>query len=304
MRITLHMCSRGRPLQLTAALLSLRDNESGKHDVSYGVAVDVDDKATIGTLVSLQAKLPLGYRVGERPVSLDALHSQLARDIPADVYVCFIDDALCLSKGWDDEIARLCDEDPNGLWWWRSKGDDLTLIPITSEGWRVAAGGKIFPEYFPFWWGDTWLSEVYVLATENSLKFAPVDVLDCPKATHNMRDLRFWHNFYLWLQPERIAEAKAIAKRLGLPEPTITDDLRRIIGAPNKSFVDDIDRIEQVQGDQGEPHEGYRIAKERAVAMMETTVRPMPDFAVGDLLTPEVMAVIDRHFPDLMGRFA
>jgi hypothetical protein len=205
-KITLHMCSRGRPHQLVAALSSLADQASGKHDVTYAVAVDVDDLASIGTCQSLQAKMPLGFRVGHRPVSMDALHNQLALDVPGDVYVCFTDDALCLTQGWDDRIAETYAQNPKGLWWWRSKGPDPTLFPITSEAWRAAAG-RIFPEYFPFWWGDTWLSEVYALATEGPLAFAPVEFLDCPKKTHSMRELRFWHNFYLWLQPERIAEA-------------------------------------------------------------------------------------------------
>jgi hypothetical protein len=294
------MCSRGRPLQLVAALTSLRDNESGKHEVRYAVACDVDDKATIGTLVSLQAKLPLGYRVGHRPVSLDALHNQLALDMPADVYACFIDDALCLTKDWDDRIAEVYEANPKGLWWWRSKGPDLTLMPITSEAWRQAAG-RIFPEHFPYWWGDTWLSEVFVLATERNLDFAPVEFLDCPKKTHNMRELRFWHNYYLFLQPERIAEARKIAAGLGLPAPTITGPLAQVIGTPNQDFVKRIDEIEKMQGDPGEPHEGYRIAKERAVAkLMEPGGMPIaPPVTLQDLMTPELLATLRAHYPAL-----
>ncbi len=299
MKITLHMCSRGRPLQLVAALTSLRDNESGRHEVRYAVACDVDDKATIGTLVSLQAKMPLGYRVGHRPVSLDARHNQLAIDMPAEVYACFIDDALCLTRDWDDRIAEVYQANPKGLWWWRSKGDDLTLMPITSEAWRSAAG-KIFPEHFPYWWGDTWLSEVWVLATERNLEFAPVDFLDCPKKTHNMRDLRFWHSFYLWLQPERIAEAMTISQRLGFSRPTITGPLSEIIGSANPAFVERIDEIERVQGDSGEPHEGYVIAKERAEARMRANDRPpRPDTSLADVMTPELVAVLKQNFAEL-----
>ncbi len=299
MKITLHMCSRGRPLQLTAALISLRDNESGEHAVRYAVAVDVDDKPTIGTLVSLQAKLPLGYRVGERPVSMDALHNQLARDIPADVYVCFIDDALCLTKGWDAEIAELYANNPKGLWWWRSKGEDMTLMPITSEAWRATAG-RIFPEHFPFWWGDTWLAEVYMLAAEKPLAFAPIEFIDCPTKTHNMRDLRFWHSFYLWLQPERIAEAKDMALKMGFHTPKITGALARIVGAPPKDFLKLIDHAEATQGDHSEPHEGYKIATARAVARMESGIAgPPPGLALEDLLTPDVEAALRAFFPDL-----
>ena len=296
--ITVHMLSRGRSSQLTAALMSLRDNESGENEVRYVVACDVDDKATIGTLYNLQAKLPLGYRVGERPVSLDALHNQICLDVPGDVYVCFLDDGLCLTKGWDKPVADAWRANPKGLWWWKSKGDDLTLAPITSHAWFEAAGGRIFPEHFPFWWGDTWLSEVWVLATERNLAFLDAEFLDCPKKTGNMRELKFWHDFYLWLQPQRIAEAKAIAERLGLPKPTITGALAQIVGKPNPDFVKRIDEIERIQGDVTEPHEGYRIAKERAVAMMaEGRVMEFADITLADLLTPEVVEILNREFP-------
>jgi hypothetical protein len=296
--ITVHMLSRGRSSQLTAALMSLRDNESGENEVRYVVACDVDDKATIGTLYNLQAKLPLGYRVGERPVSLDALHNQICLDVPGDVYVCFLDDGLCLTKGWDKPVADAWRANPKGLWWWKSKGDDLTLAPITSHAWFEAAGGRIFPEHFPFWWGDTWLSEVWVLATERNLAFLDAEFLDCPKKTGNMRELKFWHDFYLWLQPQRIAEAKAIAERLGLPKPTITGALAQIVGKPNPDFVKRIDEIERIQGDVTEPHEGYRIAKERAVAMMAAgRVMEFPEITLADLLTPEVVEILNREFP-------
>ena len=295
------MCSRGRPLQLVAALTSLRDNESGKHEVRYAVACDVDDQPTIGTLISLQAKIPLGYRVGHRPVSMDALHNQLCLDVPGDVYVCFIDDALCLTKDWDDKIAEVYAANPKGLWWWQSKGKDLTLMPITSEAWRVAAG-RIFPEYFPFWWGDTWLSEVWVLATEQPLQFAPVEFLDCPKKTHSMRELKFWHDFYLWLQPERIQEARVMAQKMGYPEPTVTGALAKIVGSPNPEFVKLIEQHEARQGEQGEPHDGYKIAKERAVELMaHGIVVPRPAVTLDDLLTPEVIEVLNKHFPALSG---
>ena len=284
--------------------MSLHDNESGEHEVRYAVAVDEDDKPTIGTLVNLQAKIPIGYRVGHRPISMDALHNQLALDIPGQVYVCFIDDALCLTKGWDAEIAELYAHNPKGLWWWRSKGEDLTLMPITSEAWRKQAG-RIFPEHFPFWWGDTWLAEVYMLAAEKPLAFAPVHFLDCPKKTHNMRELRFWHSFYLWLQPLRIIEAKEMALKMGFLTPTITGALAKIVGAPPKNFMKLIDHAEATQGDPGEPHEGYKIAKARAEALMAAGLPvPRPDFTLEDLLTPEVEAALKAFFPELAEEMA
>lgn len=295
----------------------LRENESGKHQVTYAVACDVDDEATIGTLISLRAKIPnLAFRVGHRPVSMDALHNQLARDVPGDVYACFIDDALCLTKDWDDKINEVYAENPRGLWWWKSRqmkspgervegarkkaeDEDFTLMPITSEAWRKAVG-RIFPEHFPFWWGDTWLSEVYVLATERTLAFAPVEFLDCPKTTHNMRELKFWHDFYLWLQPERIAEAKEVAAKMGFLTSPITGALAQVVGMPNPEFVKRIDEHEAAQGDTSEPHEGYCIAKARAVAMMETGIRVPPSkVRLEDLLTPEVIAILKRDFPSV-----
>lgn len=298
MKITVHMASRGRQFQLIAALMSLRDNESGKHDVRYAVACDVDDFVTIGTLQSLQAKIPLGYRVGHRPVSLDSLHNQLTRDVPADVYVCFVDDALCLTKDWDERVAESYAANPKGVWWWKSKGDEITLIPIVSEAWREAAGG-IFPEHFPYWWGDTWLSEVWALATEGPLLSVDAWFVDCPKKTHGMRELRFWHDYYLWLQPERIEQAKTVAALLGWAPPSIPEILAKVVGAPSRKFRARIEEIEQTQGEMGEPHEGYRVAKARALAAMSAgEVTPGPEIDIEDVLTPEVIDILVRHFPD------
>jgi hypothetical protein len=303
MNITVHMCSRGRPLQLVAALTSLQQNASGKHNVRYGVAVDVDDLATIGVCQTLRPTWPQGsgFRVGPRPVSMDALHNQLARDIPGEVYVGFCDDMLCVTKDWDAEIAKLVKENPNGVWWWSSNREgEFTQMPIVSEAWRKAAGG-IFPEYFPYWWGDTWLAEVYVLATESHLQYAPVFFIDGAETTNNMRELRFWTEFYHWLQPVRIEEARRISEALGFPALTVTDLFSKFTGIKNKKFMDRIEEIEAGQGDRGDPHEGYKIAKARAEEMLRTYTLPKPrqEIDLTDLLTPEVTKILQDAFPGL-----
>jgi len=301
MDITVHMCSRGRPLQLVAALASLQENESGEHNVRYGVAIDVDDLATIGVCETLKPTWPVGsgYRVGHRPVSMDALHNQLARDIPGEVYVGFCDDMLCTTKDWDKEIAKLVDENPKGVWWWSSKSrKEFTQMPIVSEAWRAAAGG-IFPEYFPYWWGDTWLAEVFVLATEGPLQYAPVFFIDGAETTNNMRELRFWTEFYHWLKPVRIDEARKVAKALGFPELTVTGVFSQFTGIKNLDFMNRIEEIETGQGDRGEPHEGYKIAKARAVEMMNSYELPQSsdEMDLASLLTPEVIAILQDAFP-------
>lgn len=301
MDITVHMCSRGRPLQLMAALTSLQENESGDHNVRYGVAVDVDDLATIGICQTMKPKWRAGsgFRVGERPVSMDALHNQLARDIPGEVYVGFCDDMLCTTKDWDKEIAKLVEENPRGVWWWSSKSrEEFTQMPIVSEAWRKAAGG-IFPEYFPYWWGDTWLAEVYVLATESPLEYAPVYFIDGAATTNNMRELRFWTEFYHWLKPVRIEEARRVAKALGFPELTVTGVFSQFTGIKNLDFMNRIEEIERGQGDRGEPHEGYKVAKARALEMMQSFELPKSgdEIDLSDLLTPEVVAILRESFP-------
>lgn len=267
MKISVIMPTRGRAMQMVGVLNSLRSQESGKNEVTYGIGCDVDDHVTIGTCEILQPRMPIRWHVTERQPSLGARVNQLAELMPADVYCSIADDVLCMTPGWDEKIAEAFAAKDDGVWWWRMHYKEYALYAIVSEKWRQAAG-KIFTDYFPYWYDDIWLLELWVLASEAPFLYVDAQLADCPKATHRMRDMAFWHDFWHFMRPERVKKAREIAKNLGWPEPKTADILATVIGRPVPEFVESMTKIEENQGDQGPASIEYIKAKSRAQEMM------------------------------------
>lgn len=272
MKITVTIPSRGRRFQLLATVRTLQEAESGRHDVTYVVGCDSDDPATIGMCQMLRLGSPSGGPVTahcfERTGSLGAMVNQMALDVPADVYCSLCDDVLVRTQDWDDKIFEAWRARPDGVWWWKTDESRPATYAIVSEAWR-AASGRIFTDYFPFWWDDLWLLKVWMLASEGPWLHVDAWLEDRPANTQNMRDLRFWGEFYASQKGARLAEAVRVAACLGWPT---TLDRNR--------FSDEIDQLspefwatcEKVEAQKGEAHkapsESYRHAKARAEAIM------------------------------------
>lgn len=281
MKISAIVPSRGRPHTLTAALTTLNKLESGKNEVSYGVVCDSDDPATIGTAKMLSTHMPVAIKVNERPLSLGWMVNDMADHMPADVYLSLADDTLVLTPGWDEKIAEAWRENPKGVWWWKPHSEQRpVLYAIVSDQWKQAAG-RIFTDYFPFWYDDLWLLSVWILAVEGPMLTVDATIMDCPMATTRMRDLRFWHNFYLAMNPMRIKQAKEIAMKLGFPQSRLVG---AAVGLPNlsisealaerlcdtpKEFDESMEKIVENQGDKEPPTAAYLAAKARAELLLK-----------------------------------
>ena len=261
---------------MIGVLHSLHSLESGKNEVTYGIVCDVDDPETIGTARILQAKMPLAYNVAERGPSLGGMVNEMSEKMPADVYLSLADDVLCMTRGWDEKIAEAVRENQNGVWWWKPADENKpVLYAIVSEAWRKAAG-RIFTDYFPYWYDDIWLLTLWILAIEGPMLTLDITIMDCPRETHRMRDLRFWHGFYLAMQPLRVKQAKDIALKLGFPQSrivgasiglpnlSITEALSERLSVTPQEFEENMEKIEANQGDKNPPTPEYLKAKARA----------------------------------------
>ena len=58
------------------------------------------------------------------------------------------------------------------------------------------AAGYLYTSYFPFWWDDNWLIQLWAMASDGPQLFIEGRLEDKPLATLRMRDLRFWTEFY------------------------------------------------------------------------------------------------------------
>lgn len=243
--------------------------ESRKHDVVYGIGVDTDDPASVQIASILQHQYRVSVSVFERCKSLGQYHNDIARLQPGDVHTTLGDDVICSSVGWDDAIARVVENDPNGIWWWSCSGNRQVIYPIVSRGWLDAAG-KIFTDFFPFWYDDVWLREVAIVARngEEVPRIGGAKLIDCPTRTTRMRDVLFWDDFYQATRPARVAEGQHIARKLGMD---ITKERAWEIAsvfAANEEFRARAHEVEAAQGEQTGPTPEYIAAKKRAEIAM------------------------------------
>jgi hypothetical protein len=260
-------------LRTMQKLQSVGPDDKPLHDVKYVIGCDSDDPETIGMgrlliTPSLRGG-PIGMRIFERTSSLGEMVNQMALDVPADVYCSLCDDVLILTEGWDAKIAEAVEATPDGVFWWKCDEKRSATYAIVTEKWRAAAG-KIFTDYFPFWWDDVWLLHVWMLASENTWLYVDAELEDRPYNTQRMRDLRFWSDFYVDRAEERLAEADRIREALGWGPRTI--DARTFAAgacALSAEFLADADNIEDRQGEKGPPSPEYLRAKARAASLMQ-----------------------------------
>ncbi len=264
MKISVLIPSRGRAFRLKTMLDTMRGLESGKHEIAYVIGCDSDDPETnaMGYMLKLY-----DHRVAPRCMmrmsSLGAMVNLMIEENPADAYVCVPDDVEILTPHWDEAIAVAWEAKPDGVWWWRTLAVRPATYAVVSEKWRKASG-KVWTDYFAFWWDDMWLLQVWMFAS--GLPMLPIEAWldDQAQATHRMRDLRFWSDFYTRMKGKRQQQAVRIAKALGWP-PAPCDDHRCDVSA---AFLKEADNIERNQGDKGPPTPEYLAALGRAKAMM------------------------------------
>ncbi len=264
MKISVVIPSRKRPFHLIKAISCLHALASRKHEITYVVGYDHDDPETAGALYTLMIKVPnvKGFctvRIG----SLGQMANLMAEAYPADVYCSLCDDVEVLSPNWDDAIYRSWSAYPAGLWWWRTLKERPATYAIVSDIWFRAAG-KIFTDYFPFWWDDVWLMQVWHMASGGPALAVDALLDDKAFATTRMRDLLFWSDFYTSRKDERRQQAAAMARALGWSAKQIDDNVCDV----RAEFLAQATTIEQRQGDKGPPSPEYIRAKKRAEALM------------------------------------
>lgn len=263
MNISVIIPSRGRPHMLREAVASLHARASGEHRVTYVVGADADDTGTIAMARILQTDgVPVVLHCAERSASLGGLANRMSAMVPADLYCCLCDDVLCVTDRWDAALHTQWLNRPDAVWWWRNKQN--ALYAIVSERWRAAAG-RIFTDYFPFWWDDIWLLQVWKYASGEEHLLADASIHDRAPGTTRMRDLQFWTDFFWSKSGERMNEARRIASALGWPpvQHSVKLDLR-----PNDAYMGNVAVVEARQGETAPPTPEYLQARSRAAAHM------------------------------------
>lgn len=260
MKLSVLIASRNRATQMTgvvAAMDGLRDG-----NVEYCLRVDRDDHASIAAARSLEETYPVKVVVGERPKILAATTNELARAATGDAFLVVGDDTFPLNVGWDGLIWKGMAQAEHGVAWVRQPNDPDPVIPVVTRRWFEAAG-QIFVERFPFWFADTWLVEVLMYCYgHHGLCGLPAFFGGNRGKTQRLRDLEFWARVYQNARPERLAEARRIGEKLGIPwKPEKFEPIDRALEAADRSFIARCPAMEARFGDSDPPSEAYLAMK-------------------------------------------
>ena len=170
--------------------------------------MDSDDPQTIAACIPLGPAVRV--HVLRRRGSLGQIVNILSEQNPADVYCSYADDLVMQEPGWDQIIADALEDHPDWVLWWGAQTVNCkTTYAIVPDVWRKAAG-RIFTDYFPFWFDDTWLMQVWQYAVGSVDHWVALDaeiIDDSMGKTHRLQDYQFWEQFFWDRDGERLEEA-------------------------------------------------------------------------------------------------
>ncbi len=269
MHITVGIPSRGRPLELAAAVLALEKTRCTGHDVQYRVAIDNDDYATWETCHALSALAPVMSSLAPRPVGLGEIHNDLVCGTdPASTFMLWSDRLVPVTAGWDEAIAEGVRQFPSRVLWMDSlhlAGPGQFILP---PAYRAALAGPPCPAVYPFWFDDSAVEEVDILA------FGPPRLSIAAKAagprtdkTNRCREIDFWIRLFAATRRERMVAARQIRFNLGLQARDMRGEVA-IFEARDNAFLARVPELTAQWGATGSPDATYLAAKARAEQIM------------------------------------
>lgn len=167
----------------------------------------------------------LAAKIVKRKPMLPMYYNHAALEHEADFYMAAGDDMEMLTPDWTREVFDKMNPDIPQLGWIpdRSAGhpNGLAAYPILTRAW-VRATGRIFPEIFPYWFTDRWITEVAdALGVKVKLNLEYVDIGE-REPTNRMRDLCFWSRVYALTKADRQADVDKLAAVIGIDPPQLS----------------------------------------------------------------------------------
>lgn len=247
-------------------LTTLDALSTGNNQITYGVIVDDDDYVTLEQIEHWEKSgmLPKNtvIMVEERSRLINARCNEMFKLHPAEMYSQIVDDGFPLTQHWD-AIFAAAKQLPALCWQERNDPDNATFL-ILSDRWMKAVG-RFYPEYFPFWFADTWLAEVYKLAFGHPISVIQQLCMGGKRGTtQGMREVAFWFKFFAATRVERIEEAKRLCAEFGTTYMHRPDFIAEFEKADAYQLTQ-VPRYEAVfKANLGEPSVVYKNAKEKA----------------------------------------
>lgn len=282
MKLAINLATRGRPELLLNTIMTTASH-IGSPDTVFMISADQDDQATIDLLAPegkpglLAGRLLVSIEPREDTVA--AKWNRVLKAVPdADVYVPMCDDGPAITPGFDEKILKAASHWPDGIGVVFNHLENLSFTGFQAVTRELASlMGYIYPEHFPYWFVDHWLSDIAEMT--DRIAFADVR-LDCASnrngggPTMEMREPAFWARFY----------DACHLKRRKLAHRIITDHLfdtqwHKDILLERHPLIEEYseminDGVRNMRVPENPPDERYMRIKAAAIAMYQTELRP------------------------------
>lgn len=274
MHIAVIIPSRGRPLSLKAVMVALQALSSGKHRISYTVLADRDDPDTAWYIEDVRDTIegtkdaPTGDTltiIQDENRLINIRENEIAPTLRADAYMPWADDLFPMAQNWDEIIAYAIEQANVPAFSWQEANDPTNHTAIVISKVWYEATGRLFPDYFPFWFADTWMKEVFQFAFGAQMPIIEQLAFGGKRGTTgNMHDLGFWFRVFAETRDERIEDARKICKAMELSMPN-TKEAEELFAKADMMQLRAVPRYElQFGAGTKPPTEFYREAKARA----------------------------------------
>ena len=276
--------SRGHAEGLITTCMYLANTANEPTNIKFSIRADIDDPDTIVAVQRLSNYMDVSLTYGPRPMSMGAEHNRMAVNNPASVAYLVLNDSVypcpiikkektedaptseVAMAAWDvtmEEILANFVDNRTSIFCWHLTQGKTGDYPIIPKRWYDAAG-RIFPEYYPFWFDDQWLMAVHCMVHGTTFSRIESLMVHAPKTfVQRMRDNMTWVEHFQSLEHERITEAMKIREAFGMdaeiPEKFLSD-IRGYETRFHKEFAEKEERL----GDKREPDSSYLAALDAA----------------------------------------
>lgn len=257
-------------MALIGAMMTAWKLRSTLHELKFALAIDADDPESQDAAARLAREFPIVISCENPPLSIGTKWNRLCRLLKDCDAVSFMTERMIpITPGWDEDIRCTVEARPDRPCYWNALPDPGFAAPVIPRPWLEAVGWRPLTERFHFWFTDTWLSEVEALIFGFPQAFTTARFAGERKATMACRDVAFWVDYYAWLYPARLDEAKRLSAAFGYEWREPSDIVLGKIAFRTKWLKDNAGLMEERFGDKSPPSERYLAAKAVAVAEME-----------------------------------
>ncbi|MBL7145177.1 MAG: glycosyltransferase, partial [Phycisphaerae bacterium] len=221
--ISLLIATRGRPEYLDKVFDSIGRTVGNADGIDVWIYVDNDDDITneyISSKAYLKYPFKINWVLGERTLSMGQMANILRQKCTTNpgIYMTFVDDYILTSNNWDgairDTFNRYSDGIVLGYIPDPHSGPEQVTITILSAQWTNVTG-KIFTEFFPFWYDDTWLDQVsQMVQRKTKIEIGTEAIGGNIGKTPRLKNLPFWNRFFNNLMDKRLEDANLLLKAI------------------------------------------------------------------------------------------